>query len=192
MNRFDFSRYFKTEKQKQFGTDFFRDAEEYETWEEIDFESEEERSGQHTFLIKAEDMIAYAEGALDNNPLMRNEEFAKNSAYGGLVPHPLFLVPIAFWCIGTKSGANFIRTPGARNPAQEIEIYEPFRVGETIHIKMRPYDRYIKRKKYYLKYSIDFYNQENVKKATWILIQILPKTREDIKKFIQGIHALEA
>ena len=192
MSRINFERFFKTEKHRQFGTDFFADAEDYEAWEEIDFESQEEVPGEQTFLIKAEDMKAYAEGVLDDNPLMNDEEYAKNSPYGELVPHPLFLVQIGFWCIGIKGRGNWIRTPGARNPGQHIEIYEPFRVGETIHIKMRPYDRYIKRQKYYLKYKVDYYNQDNVKKATWILTLVLPKTKVDIKRFVEGIRALEA
>jgi acyl dehydratase len=192
MNRVNFDRFFKTEKQRQFNTDFFRDAEEYEAWDDIDFETQEEILGENTFLIQAEDMKAYADGVLDNNRLMIDEEYASNSPYGELVPHPLFLTQITFWCIGTKGRGNWIRTPGARNPGQHIELYEPFRVGETIHIKMRPYDRFIKRGKYYLQYKIDFYNQDSVKKAMWILSLILPRTKEDIKKFVEGIRALES
>lgn len=192
MGRINFERFLKTEKQKQFGTDFFADAEDYEAWDDIDFESQEEAVGEQTFVIKAEDMEAYAEGVLDDNPLMNDEEYAKNSPYRELVPHPLFLVQIGFWCIGVKGRGNWIRTPGARNPGQHIEIYEPFRIGETIHIKMKPYDRYIKRQKYYLKYKVDYYNQDDVKKATWILTLVLPKTKEDIKKFVEGIRALDA
>jgi acyl dehydratase len=192
MSRVNFDRFLKTEKQKQFSTDFFRDAEDYEAWEDIDFASREEIPGEQTFLIKAEDMITYAKGVLDNNPLMIDEQYARKSPYGELVSHPLFLVQIGFWCIGVKGRGNWIRTPGARNPGQDIEIYEPFQVGETIHIKMVPHDRYIKRKKYYLKYKIDYYNQDNVKKAMWILTLILPKTKKDIKKFVQGLRAFEA
>ena len=65
-----FERFITTEKQKQFDTDFFQDAEAYEAWDEIDFKSDEEILGEQTFLIKAEDMKAYAMGApphlLDN------------------------------------------------------------------------------------------------------------------------------
>jgi hypothetical protein len=57
---------------------------------------------------------------------------------------------------------------------------------------MRPHDRYIKRGKYYLKYKIDFYNQREVKKATWILSLILPPTKVDIKKFVEGVRGLDA
>ena len=192
MSRIDFERFFRTEKHRRFDTNFFRDAESYEAWDEIDFESGEEIPGEQTFTIKAEDMKFYAEGVLDDNPLMNDEEYAKKSPYRELVPHPLFITQIGFWCIGVKGRGNWVRTPGARNPGQEIELYEPFRVGETIHIRMRPYDRYVKRRKYYLKYKADFYNQDGVKKASWIATLILPKTKADIRKLAEGMPALEA
>ncbi len=192
MSRHNFERFFKTEKQRQFDTDFFKEAENYEAWDEIDFLSTEEIPGVQTFRIKAEDMKFFAEAVLDDNPLMSDEEYAKNSSYGTLVPHPLFITQMGFWCIGVRGRGNWVRTPGARNPGQDIEIYEPFRVGETIHIKMRPHDRYIKRGKYYLQYRADFYNQDNVKKASWIATLILPKTKADIKKFLEGRRGVEA
>lgn len=191
MSRADLERFFETEKQKQFDTDFFKDAEYYEAWDEIDFEAEEEIPGEQTFEIKAEDMKFYAAGVLDDNPLFVNEEYAKNSTHNGLLPHPIFITPIIFWCVGTKGRGNWIRTPGARNPGQELEIYEPFRVGEIIRIGMRPYDRWIKRDKYYLSYEINMYNQDNVKKARAIGTLILPKSREDIRRLVQGIRSLD-
>lgn len=186
----DLAKYFTTEKHQQFSTNFFLDAEAYEVWEEIDFADLKEADGENTFTIKAEDLKFYAEGVLDDNPYMINEEFAKKSPYGGLVPHPIFITTLGFWCIGVKGRGNWIRTPGARNPGQEIIIYENFKVGETIHIKLRPYDRYEKRGKYYLNYAIDFYNEKNVKKATWILALILPRTRDEIRKFLKGFRGL--
>jgi acyl dehydratase len=191
MSRADLERFFETEKQKQFDTDFFKDAEYYEAWDEIDFEAEEEIPGEQTFEIKAEDMKFYAAGILDDNPLFVNEEYAKNSPYNGLLAHPIFITPIIFWCVGTKGRGNWIRTPGARNPGQELEIYEPFRVGEIIRIGMRPHDRWIKRDKYYLSYEINMYNQANVKKARAIGTLILPKSREDIRRLVQGIRSLD-
>ncbi|OPL14274.1 MAG: hypothetical protein AVO39_09375 [delta proteobacterium MLS_D] len=187
----ELEKYFITEKHHQFSTNFFTDAENYEVWDEIDFSDLKEVDGENTFTIKAEDLMFYAEGSLDDNPYMRDEELAKNSPYGELVPHPLFTTTICFWCVGTKGRGNWIRTPGARNPGQYIEYYENFKVGETIHIKLRPYDRYEKRGKYYLQYKIDMYNQDNVLKASSISTLILPRTREDIRKFLQGVRGLE-
>jgi acyl dehydratase len=191
MSRVNFERFFETEKQREFDTEFFQGAEDYEAWDEIDFETEGEIPGERTFEIKAEDMKYYAQGVHDDNPLFVDEEYAKNSPYGGLVPHPIFITPIIFWCVGSKGRGNWIRTPGSRNPGQFLEIYEPFRVGEIIHIGMRPYDRWIKRNKYYLSYEINMYNQDNVKKATAIGTLILPKTKDDIRKFVQGIRGLD-
>jgi acyl dehydratase len=190
MNGAKFERFFKTEKQRQFKTDFFTDAENYEVWDEIDFQNLGEVDGEKTFEIKAEDMKAYAEGSLDDNPLMNDEEHAQKSPYGGLVPHPLFGTQIIFYCVGVKGRGNWIRTPGARNPGQEIEIHENFRVGEVIHIKLKPYDRYIKRGKYYLRYKIDLFNQDDVKKASCISTLILPPNREDMRKFLKGQRGL--
>lgn len=190
MSRQNLERFFRTEKQRQFDTDFFKEAENYEAWDEIDFESPEEIPGEQTFRITAEDMKYYAEAVLDDNPLLNDEEKAKDSSYGELVPHPLFITQIGFWCIGVRGRGNWIRTPGARNPGQDIELYEPFRVGETIHIKMRPHDRYIKRGKYYLQYKADFYNQDEVKKASCIATLILPKSRKDMRTFLDGLRGV--
>jgi acyl dehydratase len=190
MGRDYFSKYIETEKQRLFDTDFFKDAESYEVWEEIDFENLEEVDGEQTFEIKAEDMKYFARAVMDDNPLMTDEEYAKKSHYGELVPHPVFATQIIFWCIGTRGRGNWIRTPGARNPGQYMEMYENFRVGEVIHIKMKPYDRYIKRGKYYLRYQIDLVNQDGVKKGTAIGTLILPKTREDIRTFLKGMRGL--
>ena len=184
------AKYFKTEKHHQFSTDFFTNAENYEVWDEIDFSNLAEVDGENTFTIKAEDLKFYAEGCLDNNPYMTDEEFVKKSPYGELVPHPIFVTTLAFWCIGIKGKGNWIRTPGARNPGQQIIIYENFKVGETIHIKLRPYDRYEKRGKYYLTYAINFYNEKNILKSTWLMSLILPRTRDEIKKFLKGIRGL--
>ena len=72
MDNQNFTKYIKTEKQKQFDTDFFRDAESYEVWEEIDFSNINEIDGQLTFEIKAEDMKFYSEAIMDVNPLMND------------------------------------------------------------------------------------------------------------------------
>ena len=190
MSHADLAKYFKTEKQSIFSTDFFISAENYEVWDEIDFSKMEEYDGENTFEIKAEDLIFYAQGCKDDNPLMTDEAYAKASPHGGLVPHPIFIITVSFWCIGVNGRGNWIRTPGARNPGQVIEIFEDFKVGEIIHAKLKPYDRYIKRGKCYLEYWINTYNQHNVLKSRWRLTLILPRTRDDIRKFLNGERGL--
>ena len=191
MDKDFFSRYIRTEKQKKFDTDFFRNAESYEVWDEIDFSNLTEVDGEQVFEVKAEDIKYFAETVMDDNPLMTDEAYAGKSPCGELVPHPVFVTQIIFWCIGTRGRGNWIRTPGARNPGQYMEMHENFRVGEVIHMKMKPFDRYIKRGKYYLRYQIDFYNQDEVKKATAIGTLILPKSRDDIRMFLKGMRGVD-
>jgi acyl dehydratase len=179
-------KYFRTDKHRQFGTDFFADADDYEVWEEIDFADLREVEGERRFEITAADAKFFAEAALDDEPLMRDERAAAESGYGELFVHPVFMTAIIFWCIGSKGRGNWIRTPGARNPGQSCVIHEYLRVGETIHVKMRPHDRFIKRGKYYLQYKVDLYNQDDVLKVETVTTLILPKDRDGIRKFLRG------
>lgn len=180
MAALDLDKYLKTEKQKAFEYDFCKDAETYEVWEEIVI-GEEYESAQ-TFEIKKEDMLSYAEGVLDPNPLFNDEALAGKSTFGRLVPHPLFCVLIAFWCI-EKGRGSWIRSLGAMNPGQRIALYEPFEVGEVISVKQKSYDKWIKRNKHYVTYQLDYYNQKGARKATWWLTLIIPRTRKELLEY---------
>lgn len=184
-------KYFCTEKHHQFSTDFFADAESYEVWDEIDFSQIAAVDGENTFLITAEDAKFFAEAALDDNPMLTDEAFAENSVYGELFVHPVFITSIIFWCVGAKGRGNWIRTPGARNPGQSCVIHQYLRVGETIHVKIKPHDRFIKRGKYHLQYKVDLYNQDDLLKVETITTLILPRDRAGIRRFLQGERGLD-
>ena len=184
----ELGKYVKTEKQKAMDPDFLKGADTYTVWDDV--EIGQEQVAELTFEVKAEDMKYFAEAALDPNPLFHDEEYAKNSPYGELVAHPCFLVPIGFWCNQTGQG-TWVRTPGARNPGQKIEWYEPIKVGDVITLKRRTFDKYIKRGKYYLTDQIDFVDQNGVLKARRYATLILPKTREDVRKFMRGERGVE-
>jgi acyl dehydratase len=188
------TKYVKTKKQKEFFSDpeiwdFIKSADKYEAWDEIAFNKES--TTDISFEITEEDLKAYAEGALDTNPLFVDEAIAKKSIYGKIIPHPMLCTIMEFWCL-RKGQGDWIRTPGSRNPGMRWEFYEPFEVGDVIRLHLKPFDRYIKRKKYYLTYQMDFINQKGVKKMTHWVTLILPKTREDLVKFMKGEHGLEA
>jgi acyl dehydratase len=188
------TKYVKTEKQKAFfgdldNWDFVKDADRYEVWDEIDFEKQSVTD--ISFEVTLEDLRSYAEGALDTNPLFVDEEYANKSIYGKIVPHPMLCDAMEFWCLRKGTG-DWIRTPGSRNPGMRWEFYEPFKVGDVIRLRLKPYDRWIKRKKYYLTYQMDFIDQHGTLKMTHWVTLILPKTREDLARFMKGEHALEA
>ena len=58
--------FLKTEKQRDFEHDFFKGADEYEKWEDVDFDGVFEMD--RTFTVEVEDIKAYSEGILDDNP----------------------------------------------------------------------------------------------------------------------------
>lgn len=184
-------KYFCTEKHPQFSTDFFADADSYQVWEEIDFSDLVETEGERTFEIKAEDVRFFASAALDEHPMMTDEDHARSSDHGELFVHPVFVTSIIFWCIGTRSRGNWIRTPGARNPGQSCVIHDYLRVGEVIHVKMKPHDRFIKRGKYFLQFKVDLYNQHDVLKIETITTLILPRNRDGIRRFLKGERGLD-
>jgi acyl dehydratase len=165
----------RTEKQKAFDYDFFDKAEEYETWEDVDFDMVYE--GERTFRVETEDITAYSRGILDDNPLFNDEQAAAAGPYGGLVGHPLFLTPVAFWLTGDRGPGSWVRTPGAINPGQRIEFYEHIRPGDTIRAVSRFHDKWIKRGKRYLTYLTEYYNQKDQLVARWWATLILPRSR---------------
>ncbi len=191
MDTRELEKYFRTEKHPRFSMDFFSDAEDYEVWEEIDFSDLREVHGENTFTITAEDAKFFAEAALCDDPMMTDEEYANHSAFGELFIHPIFITSIIFWCVGRKGRGNWIRTPGARNPGQSCVFHEYLRVGETIHIRMKPHDRFIKRGKYHLQYQVDLYNQGNILKVETFTTLILPRNREGIRKFLRGERGVD-
>lgn len=173
----------RTDKQRKFGYDFLQDTERLECWDELVVGKEYE--SEQTFEVTKDDMVMFADASLDSNPLFRDEQAAQASPYGRLMPHPLFLVEIAFWCIGQGRG-NWIRTPGAKNPGQRIAWYEPFRVGDVITMTQRTCDKWIRRRHCYVTNELNFYDQRKVKKATWWATLILPRTREDVQRFVRA------
>jgi len=187
----EMAKYQKTEKQKSFSANFLEpeQVEDYEFWDAIEIGKETEVPIK--FEVKAEDMMAYAEGVPDDNPVFYDEEYAKKCGHDGLVAHPLFGTQVAFYVL-TKGHGSWIRTPGARNPGQIIEWYDPIRVGDVLTIKQQGYDKWIKRGKYYMRYLNETYDQNGTLKSRGYGTLILPRTKADVLRFLKGEHALQA
>ena len=166
-----------TRKQKEFGHDFFERSEQYQRWEDVEFNKvwEDDRR----FTIEEEDIVFYSGGVIDDNPLFNDKEAAKAGPFGELTAHPVFLTPIVFWLAGDSGPSSWLRTPGAINPGQVIEIYEPFRVGDTIRSRAEVHDKWIKRGKRYLTFQVDYINQDDkVIFRVWNTL-ILPRSKGD-------------
>ncbi|MCL4703292.1 MAG: MaoC family dehydratase [Burkholderiaceae bacterium] len=175
------NKYVITAKQKGFNRDFFANAEQYETWDEVKIGMEYEAAQK--FEVTAEDIKAFSQAVMDSNPLFNDEEYAKGTRWGGLIGHPIFYIAIGFYCTGLGP-SSWIRTPGAYNPGQRNMFYDPFRVGDIITLKLKSIDKWIKRGKYYLQYRQDYIDQRGKLKMTRYPTLIVPPTRAEMEKFV--------
>jgi acyl dehydratase len=175
-------RYIETEKQRHFSRDFLAGWEDYETWEQA--RVGESAPAQRTFEISEEDILSYNRACGETGPLMVDPGYAReHSPTGELLQHPIFVTAIAFYTIGEKGIGTWIRTPGARNPGQRIEIIEPFRYGEIVTTTVTTHDKFVQRGKPYLQMLLDFRNQAGALKARWWCSLILPASRGDVARF---------
>lgn len=174
--------YIETEKQRHFSRDFLRGWESYETWDEAVVG--QTGPAQRTFEITEEDIVSYNRACGETDPLMVDPAYAReHSPTGEVLQHPIFVTTIAFYSLGEKGIGTWIRTPGARNPSQRIEIIEPFRVGEVITTTVTTDDKFVQRGKPYIQMLLDFTNEKGVLKARWWCSLILPKARADVARF---------
>lgn len=187
----EMAKYYKTEKQKSFTPDFLEPSQidNYEFWDEIEIGKESELPAR--FEVKAEDLKAYAEGVPDDNPIFYDEEYARKCGHDGIVAHPLFTTQVRFFLLRGGHG-SWLRTPGARNPGQIIEYYDPIRVGDILTLKLTSYDKWVKRGKCYMRALSELYDQHGNLKVRYYGTLILPRTKADVLRFLKGEHALEA
>lgn len=176
------NQYVETDKQNHFPKDFLVGWENYETWEEASVG--QSGPAQRVFKITAEDIVAYNRACGETDPQMVDAEYAaQHSPTGELLQHPIFVTAIAFYSLGEQGIGTWIRTPGARNPHQHIEIFEPFRYGEDITTTVTTHDKFMQRGKPYIYMKLDFRNGQGVLKARWLCSLILPPSRADVARF---------
>ena len=174
--------YIETEKQRHFPKVFLAGWQDYETWDEA--QVGQTGPAQRTFLITDEDVVAYNRACGETDPLLIDPVYAaKHSPTGAVLQHPIFVTAIGFYSLGEKGLGPWIRTPGARNPHQNIEIFSPFVNGEVITTMITTHDKFMQRGKPYLQIKLDFLNEKKELKARWMCSLILPATREDIARF---------
>jgi 3-hydroxybutyryl-CoA dehydratase len=75
--------------------------------------------------ITSNDVTEFARITLDTNPLHLDEEFAKQTRFGGCIVHGMFGASLISAVIGTELG-------GPIYLEQTLKFLKPIRVGETI------------------------------------------------------------
>ncbi len=177
--------YTETTKQQSFEKDFHLGWEHYETWEEATVG--ERAPASHTFTVVAEDIVSYNRACGETDPLYTDPEYAlEHSPTGEVLQHPIFATTVGFYSVGSSGIGSWMRTPGARNPGQLIEINEPFREGEVITTTVTTRQKFIQRDKHYLTMFMEFHNQDGVLKGTWDCSLILPASKARIAQFVNA------
>lgn len=174
---------FETQKQFAFDRDFFSGWELYDTWDMV--EIGRAYNAPNDYVVKEEDLLYYNSALGETDPLLIDPQYAaQHSPTGHVVAHPCFLVSVVFYCLGSKGDGTWLRTPAARNPFQEFELYEPIFVGERIRLTFTPVDRFVRRGKHYITNLNEFRGSAGTLKAKWWATLILPPTREEVRRYV--------
>jgi acyl dehydratase len=85
---------------------------------------------RYSYEVTKEDIVAFATSLGETNPLFTDEEYAKNTPYGGLIAPPTF-------CVAFRSHANMPDLKlsyGKRgfDGGKECQFLKPIRPGDTI------------------------------------------------------------
>lgn len=177
--------YLETEKQRGFSRDFTEGWEEYETWDTVEIGRSNE--SVRTFTVEEEDVLSYNRALGETDPLMVDPEYAReHSPTGRIIAHPLFLTTIIFY-VSTGGVGTWVRTPGARNPGQRIEIIEPVQVGDEVEVSSVTVDRWLRRGKHYIT-NLSEFTVDGRLVARWWGTLIIPPTREAVRAFAEALR----
>lgn len=181
----------QTAKQREFEHDFLASWEEHVTWEEAPMRRP--IADDRVFVVEEEDVLAYNRALGETDPLLVDPRHAREHAPDGTVlVHPLFTTTIAFWFATPGTSGSWIRTPGARNPFQRVEIHDRIQVGDRISVVHENSDRFIRRGQHYLTTHAALRDQHGTVKAEAWGTLILPPTREEARFFANLMREQDA
>jgi acyl dehydratase len=176
--------YLETERQLAFERDFLAGWERLETWDGVGVG--ERKPAAREFLVTEEDVVSFNRAVGETDPLFVEPGHARDhSPTGHALVHPLFVTTVIFWCTGPEGPGSWIRTPGARNPFQRIELVEPIEVGDTVTVTTSTVDRFVRNGMHYLTNLNELHVGETLKARSWATL-ILPPTRDDIRGFAEA------
>lgn len=173
--------YLETAKQRAFERDFIATWSRHETWDTVAIG--DQQPANRAFLVEEEDVLSFNRAVGETDPLFIDPAYARErSPTGHVLAHPLFLTTVIFWCTGPAGPGSWIRTPGARNPFQKMEILEPVVPGETLTVVTSTVDRFVRRGLHYLTNLNEVASGDTLKARCWATL-ILPPTYDDVRAF---------
>ncbi|MGE0596054.1 MAG: MaoC family dehydratase [Hyphomonadaceae bacterium] len=78
-------------------------------------------------LVRASDVVGFAEISGDRNPIHLSEHFAAKTPFGGRIAHGLYTASLISAVIGTRMPG-----PGAIYISQTLRFLAPVRIGDTV------------------------------------------------------------
>jgi 3-hydroxybutyryl-CoA dehydratase len=82
-------------------------------------------------LVKASDVVGFAEISGDRNPIHLSEHFAAKTPFGGRIAHGLYTASLISAVIGTR-----LPGPGAIYLSQTLRFLAPVRIGDTVEARV--------------------------------------------------------
>lgn len=175
----------RTEKQRGYDHDFLAHWEGNEFWDTLTIG--ERQRHPRTFTVEEEDVLSYNLSVGETHPLYVDPGYARRHApRGTILAHPVFTTTIAFWFAQPGYQGSWIRTPGARNPFQRIDLRDRIHVGDRISLIHDNHDRFWRRGKGYMTCRLTLVDHEGREKALCHGTLILPSTREEVRRFAEA------
>ena len=134
-------------------TDFWKDAEQRKIWDEI-VPGEERKTIPYHLTLEA--IQSYCRAVGDLHPLYFDEDYARQSIYGGLVAPPAIHILLMFACTPAD---DWMRSPGTVNAGQSWSYNLPARPGDVITLEARALDKFIKKERLFVIHDNVFLNQ---------------------------------
>lgn len=135
--------------------DFWKHSKQRKLWDAI-FPGELRKTIPYHVTLEA--IQSYCRSVGDLHPLYFDEAYARSSPYGGLIAPPAIHTLLIFACLPMD---DWIRTPGHINVGQAWNYINPVRPGDTITLKARAIDKFIKKNRLFVIHENSFFNQRD-------------------------------
>jgi 3-hydroxybutyryl-CoA dehydratase len=138
-----------------FETDFWKDAATRKVWDDI-VPGEPRRTIPYTLTHEA--IHKYCRAVGESHPLYFDAEYARRSAYGGLIAPPSIHILLMFACTPAD---DWMRSPGTINAGQSWSYNKPARPDDTITLEARALDKFIRKERLFVIHDNVFFNQHH-------------------------------
>jgi len=135
-------------------TDFWKDEKRRATWDEIEVGVQRQTRPVELTL---EIIQAYARAIGDLNPLYFDEEYAKQTVFGGLIAPPTIHVPLLF--LATEV-TDWMKTPGTINAGQNWYYRRPARPRDVLTLRARALDKLYRKERLFVIHDNVFYDHD--------------------------------